>query len=70
MEARDAAEHGVTAGDSIRVVSAHGDLVAPARPSPHLTRGTVVVPANAPGARSNALIAADDPMPRVSVEKA
>ncbi|MBI4727992.1 MAG: NADH-quinone oxidoreductase subunit G [Acidobacteria bacterium] len=70
MHPGDAAALGVSPGDPVRVASAMGEIVGPARLSAGLARGSVFVPANQEGLRALALVDPFAPVTAVRVERA
>jgi len=66
----DAAARGIGDGDAVTVQSRHGKVTARARVVPEMPAGRAFLAENAPGVRTNLLLAWSDLLPRVEVTKA
>ena len=65
----DAAERSITEGDLVEVTSAHGSVAARATLVAAMPAGRAFLAENAPGVRTNTLLAWNDLSPRVEVRK-
>ena len=66
----DATARGIADGDRVVVHSRHGKVTAQARVVPAMPAGRAFLAENAPGVRTNLLLAWSDMLPRVEVTKA